>query len=396
MSLIPLTSSGKVNWTTLKEEFPILDTLQGCPQEPEHHSEGDVWTHTQMVTEQGENLASEHNLSPQEKDELLFACVFHDIGKPITLAQEDDGKWSSRKHAVKGSAFLRFLLWDSNNQIPLKQREKLLNLIKLHAWPIRFLDRSYPDESIIKASLQTNNKLLGLLAIADMQGRICLDPTSQTKAIDTAKLYLDQAKEINCLTTPYQFPNERSKIHYLNAEAYQPPNTTLFQPEGFEVTTMSGLPCSGKDHWLEKNYQDPIISRDQIRKEMKFPNEGKVLQEFTSQIKKALAKKEPFAINATNLRQELRGGYLNLITAYGGYSKVVYLHANKRELQRRHKLREENLPEKEKIPFSAIINMAEATEPPTELECHKLILLDTTPVPKIKKKTQKQEPEPQF
>lgn len=392
MTTIPRNLKGEVDWDRTLEAYPYLDKLKGCPQEPEHHAEGDVWTHTQMVTQEGVGLATKYKLSPEEKDDLLFACIFHDIGKPMTLAQED-GKWSSRKHAVKGAGALRFQLWTYNSLIPLTRRETLLNLIKLHAWPIRFLDRSHPEDSVIRASLQTNNKLLGLLAIADMQGRICQDPAGQNRARDTAALYLDYAEQLGCLTTPYQFANNRSKLHYLNAETFQAPEVNIFQPESFEVTMMSGLPCSGKDYWLQRNYGHPVISRDQIRKETKSPNEGKILQEFTSQIKKALAKRQPFAINATNLRRELRASFLHLITTYGGYSRVVYLHANKKEITTRLKLREANLPEKEKIPFSAIIKMAEGTEPPTDLECHNLIVLDTTPSTKTKQKSREIQPE---
>ena len=390
--IVPLRGN-KIDWATL-EKIPSVAALATCPQEPEHHGEGDVLTHTKMVTEAGEKLAQKHNLSPEETEDLLFACIFHDIAKPITLQKGEDGKWSSRKHALKGTAFLRFLFWEENSTIPLNRREKLLNLVRLHAWPVRFIERPHPEDSVIRASLVTSNKLLSLLAIADMTGRICENKRSQTQAIEAAKLFLEYSKELGCLDTPFPFENGRSKLHYLKNNGDSNPNLTLFQPEGFEVTLMSGIPCSGKDQWLEKNYSHPVISRDIIRKTMGFPNEGEVLQEFTSQIKKALAKKEPFAINATNLRKELRENFTSLISTYGGTIQIVYLQADKGEVFKRLKNREKDLPEKEGIPTSAILKMAEGAEPPTALECHKLIMLDTNPAPKKEKKPLHQEPEP--
>lgn len=378
--IIPRNPDKSVNWEILSQSLPNFGDMHTCPQEPEHHAEGNVLTHTKMVTEEGLKLAKSHGLNKEEEEDLLFACAHHDIGKPITLKKEDDGKWSSRMHAVKGTAFLRYTLWEQGSHIPLQRREKLLALITLHAWPVRFLERDLPADSIIRASLMTSNKLLGLLAIADMTGRVCQDKTAQSQAIDAAKLFLEYSQELGCLDRPYDFGNEHSKLHFLQTTG--DPTLTLFDPSTFQVTMMCGIPCSGKDHWLAKNYEHPIISRDQIRKDLKFPNEGEVLQELTSQIKKALAKKEPFAINATNLRRELRAGYANLISAYKGRTKMVYLQADLPEINRRISSREKSLPEKEKIPHSAILKMAASCEPPTALECHSLNLLDTNPQPK--------------
>ena len=38
-----------VSWDSFDE--PWVAPMAACPQDPEHHAEGDVWTHTKMVCE---------------------------------------------------------------------------------------------------------------------------------------------------------------------------------------------------------------------------------------------------------------------------------------------------------------------------------------------------------
>ena len=172
-------SVNSAKWKALTEAYPFIASMRGCPQEAEFHSEGDVLTHSKRVLQEGEKLAEEWGLSEEEAEDLFFACTFHDIGKPITLTKDENGQWSSPKHAVKGASFLRYKLWEAGSHLPVPRRERILNLIKLHAWPVRFMERDHPEDSLIRASLVTSNKLLGLLAVADMTGRICEDIQAQ-------------------------------------------------------------------------------------------------------------------------------------------------------------------------------------------------------------------------
>lgn len=389
--LVPLVA-GQIDWQEL-ERVPYIAAMAACPQEMEHHAEGDVLTHTKMVAAEGLKLAQEQNLDPTETQDLLYACIFHDIGKPITLAKEEDGKWTSRKHALKGTSFLRSQLWREGSPIPLDAREKLLALIALHAWPVRFIERTHPEDSVIRASLLTSNKLLGLLAIADMRGRICQNKDAQEKAILNAELYLEHAKELGCLNTPYPFDNARSRLHYLNHQGKAPP-TNLFQEKTFVVTMMCGLPGSGKDHWLEKNYpkENLVISRDAIREELKRADEGEVLQELLARTKRALAKKIDFAINATNLRKELRQKTAALISAYGGQTHMVYLQGDRSLLLKRIAQREKN-PKAATVPTAAIDKLSLGMEPPSLLECHQATLIDQNQIVKKSKNQTQHQPD---
>lgn len=380
-SLIPTLSTGEADWDQLLIQYPFLREMATCPQEPEHHAEGDVLTHSKMVASAGLQLAREHALSAEDTQRLLFACVFHDCGKPMTYQLGEDGKHSSPKHALKGSQFLRHHLWTINSPISLAEREHLLGLIRMHAWPVRFLERARPEATVIEASLSVSNKLLGLLTMADMQGRICQDRAAQTQAIETARLYLEHAADLECLDMPYAFPNAHTRFSYFQKQGELNLGVALYDNTTFEVTMLSGLPASGKDTWLARNYPagKAIISRDEIRRELREAGEkqeGAVLQEMTACMKRALAQKVDFAVNATNLRRELRQSLLNLAIAYGARTKVIYLQADRETSLRRNRERNKSLAFADQVSASGIEALARKMEPPLPTEAYEVELLD--------------------
>ncbi|MFZ4483311.1 MAG: CCA tRNA nucleotidyltransferase [Chthoniobacterales bacterium] len=61
--------------------FPEIESLKGCEQPPQFHPEGDVFVHTRAM------LAL---LPPDAPADLVFAVLFHDIGKPPTFRYHAD------------------------------------------------------------------------------------------------------------------------------------------------------------------------------------------------------------------------------------------------------------------------------------------------------------------
>ncbi len=59
----------------MKEILPEIEALKGCEQPPQFHPEGDVYVHTRRMLEL---------LPPETSIPLVFAVLFHDIGKPPT------------------------------------------------------------------------------------------------------------------------------------------------------------------------------------------------------------------------------------------------------------------------------------------------------------------------
>jgi tRNA nucleotidyltransferase (CCA-adding enzyme) len=66
--------------------FPDLDALRETGQNPEHHPEGSVWTHTLMVV----NNAAQLRKDVPEEWQLayMYGTLLHDVGKPSTTLED--------------------------------------------------------------------------------------------------------------------------------------------------------------------------------------------------------------------------------------------------------------------------------------------------------------------
>lgn len=81
-------------WEALSMEIPELKALTGTVQPAEYHAEGDVARHTRLAVE-----ACPHGCDP----DLLWVALLHDIGKPETTVQDDDGRVTAYGHARLGA-----------------------------------------------------------------------------------------------------------------------------------------------------------------------------------------------------------------------------------------------------------------------------------------------------
>ena len=81
--------------------FPELAALVGCPQEPEWHPEGDVWTHNLLVIDQARTRVDD--LPRPQQVAVMLGAVCHDLGKPVTTALVD-GRIRSHNHEEAGVA----------------------------------------------------------------------------------------------------------------------------------------------------------------------------------------------------------------------------------------------------------------------------------------------------
>ena len=96
--------------------FPELAALDGCPQDPEWHPEGDVFTHTGHCCDALARDPEWINSDPRRRRLLMFAVLLHDVGKPAVTRQETKAgspalRWVSPGHEPAGvalsEAFLR-------------------------------------------------------------------------------------------------------------------------------------------------------------------------------------------------------------------------------------------------------------------------------------------------
>ena len=108
--------------------FPELECLIGLPQDPLHHPEGDVWTHTMQVLDR----AAAYLDQLSDPYAFLLLALTHDFGKAVTT-QTINGRIHAYGHETAGlplaEAFLRRITGSS------RIVEYVLNMLPLHMKP---------------------------------------------------------------------------------------------------------------------------------------------------------------------------------------------------------------------------------------------------------------------
>jgi tRNA nucleotidyltransferase (CCA-adding enzyme) len=152
--------------------FPELKALVGCPQEPEWHPEGDVWTHTLMVVDEArrriDDLEHPHRVS------VMLGAVCHDLGKPSTTTLID-GRIRSMEHEKAGIEPARALLERVNihTLAGFDVRAQVLGIVAHHLKPLAFFKSSTPvsDGAFRRLAQRVDLELLARVAESDCRGR---------------------------------------------------------------------------------------------------------------------------------------------------------------------------------------------------------------------------------
>ena len=155
----------------VEQLFPELAALVDCPQEPEWHPEGDVWTHTLLVIDEARGRIE--NLRRPQRIAVMLGAVCHDFGKPATTAHID-GRIRSLDHEEMGippaTAFLDRLNIHTFDGYDV--RAQVLGLVAHHLKPGMW--RAVPkvgDGAFRRLARKVDLELLARLAKADCLGR---------------------------------------------------------------------------------------------------------------------------------------------------------------------------------------------------------------------------------
>jgi tRNA nucleotidyltransferase (CCA-adding enzyme) len=152
--------------------WPTLEALAACPQDPEWHPEGDVWTHTAMVVD--EAAKRKGTFTYPEQVSLMLGALLHDIGKPRVTA-EIDGRIKSPGHEGEGvplaSAILDALQVHTLDGYPVRQQ--VLALVAWHMLPGAWWKASAPvsDGAFRRLARKVDMVLLARFSEADCNGR---------------------------------------------------------------------------------------------------------------------------------------------------------------------------------------------------------------------------------
>jgi len=153
--------------------FPELEALDGCPQEPEWHPEGDVWVHTLMVVDRARTRIDD--LGHPQQVTVMLGAVCHDLGKPPTTAVVD-GRIRSMDHEQAGVAPTRQLLDRLNIHSigGFDVRAQIEGIVAHHLKPLAFFKSSTPvgDGAFRRLAQKVNLELLARVAQSDCEGRL--------------------------------------------------------------------------------------------------------------------------------------------------------------------------------------------------------------------------------
>jgi predicted kinase len=339
--------------------------MDGCPQDPVFHAEGDVLTHVGLVCQELSKLEEYQGLIAPDRQILAWAAALHDVAKPACTITEPDGRITSPGHAARGALVARRLLWQRD--CPFHIREEICGLVHYHMKVFWALEQDDPARLVRKISLRCRPKLLALLAQADALGRDCPDTRDLLQKVELFRLL---GQEHDCYEHPARFASDLSRLQYFQG-GWHNPEIAPFEDFRCEVILLSGLPGSGKDTWIREQAPPwPVISLDAIRQELKMPptgNQGKVINLARDRAREYLRARQNFIWNATNISPLIRRRCLSLVMEYGARVFIVYLEQPLKTLEERN--RDRNAA----VPWKAIEKMLRKWDPPLPTEAHRVL-----------------------
>ena len=354
-------------WEYWSARYDWVRQMDNVPQDSIHHAEGNVAVHTQMVLEALTSLPEYKELTQTEQSILWYAALMHDIEKRSTTVVDEHGRISSPGHAKKGERTVRQILYQ-NFVMPFEYREQIAKLVRYHGLPLWIFEKTSPEQTLIKASLEVDTKLLAMLAKADVLGRICED---QKQFLEKVALFELLCQEQECWGTKRAFPSNYSRFEFFRQESLYP-DTLLFDESKVKVILLSGIAGTGKDYWIQKNCGDiPVISLDDLRRKLKISptdtkGNGKVIQLAKEQAKEYLRNQQSFVWNATNITMQMREQLISLFVSYRAFVEIVYLEVPYKTLLQQNSKRQAVVPEK------VIQRMIEKWEVPNLWEAHEV------------------------
>jgi tRNA nucleotidyltransferase (CCA-adding enzyme) len=152
--------------------FPELRALDGCPQEPEWHPEGDVWVHTLQVVDQARTRIDD--LPRPKQIAVMLGALVHDLGKPLTTTFID-GRIRSMNHEELGvapaTAFLDRLNVHAIDGYDV--RKQVLGITAQHLKPGAWYKTrdEVGDGAFRRLAQKVDLELLARVAKSDCEGR---------------------------------------------------------------------------------------------------------------------------------------------------------------------------------------------------------------------------------
>ncbi|HZI87088.1 MAG TPA: HD domain-containing protein, partial [Pyrinomonadaceae bacterium] len=178
--------------------FPEIKALEGVPQDPEWHPEGDVFVHTKLVVDRAHDLVEELPYGKQVT--VMLAALAHDFGKPATT-EFIEGRYRSRGHEEAGVAPTQSFLERLNIHTlsGYDVRAQVVALVREHLKPGEFYKKrdEVGEGAFRRLARKCELDLLYRVAKADSLGRNAeWVPREKWYDSDAQEWFIQRAKEL--------------------------------------------------------------------------------------------------------------------------------------------------------------------------------------------------------
>jgi tRNA nucleotidyltransferase (CCA-adding enzyme) len=183
--------------TGWSENFPEIHDLKNVPQNPEFHPEGSVDAHTAHVMNEAARIADRENLSPEDREVLIFSALAHDFAKSTHTSEIIDKngnkKIVSPGHEKASGPMARSFL--ESIGVNKKIINQVIPLVENHMQHIVYDNSKYKDSFVKKLSEKlhpSNIKMLNHLIESDHSGRPPLkkeSPIQSQNMVNLAKMH---------------------------------------------------------------------------------------------------------------------------------------------------------------------------------------------------------------
>ncbi|MCY9861174.1 AAA family ATPase [Vibrio coralliirubri] len=350
---------------------PLLKRLESTRQDNVWHAEGDVLIHTDMVLRRVYDLLDSdplaQTLTSREKTILMFSAMYHDYGKPVTTKDEErNGRVCvvASGHEFVGSSLLFNL--DAPNELTQEEWLSVVKLVAYHQMPKKAVHNDFGEGEYIKLLRHCGDtRLLYLLEVADIEGRICNDADDELTFLSLFKsvceeygvfcTYNDYYDRVlspleASLSTPTLYRGladfAEGKIHSLDTISCM----SYAHEKRPTIYLMCGLAGGGKSTYVNNYLSHCLyVSLDKVRKDF-LKNEAdqskndEVRRVATKQLREMLRTGNDIVFDATFIRADHRAPILELAHAYGYASKVVVIQTTVNKSLELIKTRERQVP----------------------------------------------------